>query len=66
MVEPLRLRCSERCSRRERVQASAPECLVNIDVAEPSDESLIEEEALQSATATLQIARKPRRREGRL
>jgi hypothetical protein len=46
MMEPLRLRRSERCSRNERVQASAPECFVDIDVAEPSDESLIEEEAL--------------------
>jgi hypothetical protein len=58
MMESLGLRCAERCSRRERVQASAPECLVDIDVAEPSDEALIEEETLQSATAALQIGRK--------
>jgi hypothetical protein len=59
IMKTLRLCRSERGSNRERVQASAPECLIDIDISEPSDESLIEEETLQSTTAALQTARKP-------
>jgi hypothetical protein len=58
-MESLRLCRAERSSHRERVQASAPECLIDIDVSKPSDESLVEEETFQSATAALQTARKP-------
>jgi hypothetical protein len=50
-VQPLDLYWAQGCGNGERMELCTPERLVNIDIAETSKETLIEEEALQPSAS---------------
>ena len=65
-VESLGFGGSKRASDRQRMQSRAPQRFIDVDVAQPCDESLIEQQALQPTTPTFQGGCEVHRREGRL